>query len=399
MRDLQGLEQLLESDRQDVLSIALDVDPIKPDNQRANPSYRIWLRKALAEIFEHAPREQRPEVGALIDRVLTRVDDQRHGRGLAIFAASDLWREYVLPFPLPNRARYGPPDLLPLLWALDEYEPYAILAVSRDRVRLLVAFLGQIEMVDAEVLMLDTRAWRRTSGRPPTFTRKVGTGVPRGAQMDTFDTRVDEQERRFWRTAAEMASRILQDRGIRRLILAGPSAATAAVAGYLEDEAAVQVVAAVPAPPHASVPQLKDLTLPVALAEEHRRERELVTTLLERAGKRDAVVGATATLAALTGGRVQLVIADPGHDPDVWQCPRCGTTSGMERAECPTCGSPMARAPLLSTLPILVRRYGAELELVSGEAAALLQPHGSVGAILRYNPSAGSGSGVGDQIS
>src|SRR5574341_67731 len=332
MMDLRGFEDLAGSNRQDVLSVALDVDPTKPDNQRANPAYRIWLRKALLEISEHVPREQRAEVGELIDRVLTRIDDRRHGRGLAIFAAPDLWREFILPFPLPNRAHYGRPDLLPLLWALDEYEPYAILAADRERVRLIVAFLGQADVVDQEVLTLDTSSWRTTSGRPPTFTRQTGTGAARGAQRDTFDARVDEQERRFWRTAAEIASRTLQDLGISRMIVAGPPETTAAVANLLANNGAVQIVAVVPVPPHARVTELRDLTLPVALAEEHRRERDLVAALLERTGSRaGAVVGLTATLDALADGRVQLVIADAGHETHIWQCPRCGATSATDR--------------------------------------------------------------------
>lgn len=393
MIDPRELEQLAASDRQDILSVSLDADPTRPDNQRANPAYRIWLRRALAEIFDHVPRAHRAEVGELIDRVLTRVDDQRHGRGLAIFAAPDLWREYILPFPLPNRVHYGRPDLLPLLWALDEYEPYAILAVDRERVRLIVAFLGQADVVDQEVLTLDTSAWRTTSGRPPTFTRQTGTGAARGAQRDTFDARVDEQEHRFWRTAAEIAVKTLQDRGISRLIIAGSPEATAAVTGRLANEGAVQVVAVVPASPHASVIELRDLTLPVALAEEHRRERDLVTALLERTGNRTgAVVGPTATLDALTGGRVQLVIVDAGHETHIWRCPRCAATSATERSVCPNCGSPMARAPLLSVLPLLVRTRGAELEMVSGEAADLLAPHGGIGAMLRYNATAGLGT-------
>ncbi len=390
MIDSREIDQLAALNRQDVLSVALDVDSTKSDHQRANPAYRIWLRRALADIAQQVPRERRSEVGGLIDRILTRVDDHRHGRGLAIFAAPDFWREYVLPFPLPDRVHYGRLDLLPLLWALDEYEPYAILAADRERVRLIVAFLGQADVVDQEVLTLDTTAWRTTSGRPPTFTRRTGTGAGRGAQRDTFDARVNEQERRFWHTAAEVASKTLQDLGISRLIIAGPSEATAAVTGLLADDGAVQVVAVVPAPPHAGVMELRDLTLPAALEEEHRRERELVTALVERTGNRaGAVVGPTATLDALTGRRVQLVIVDIGHDTDVWQCPRCGATSAAERSVCPTCGSPMARVALLSALPLLVRKCGADLEMVSGEAAHLLEPHGGIGAILRYTATAG----------
>jgi len=392
MVDIRGLEELAASGRHDILSVSLDVDLTKPDHQRANPAYRIWLRETLTGILERVPRERRADVSELIRRVLTRVDDHRHGRGLAIFAAPDLWREYVLPVPLPNRAYYGRPDLFPLLWALDEYEPYAVLAVDREQARLLVMYLGQTDVVDQDVLVLDTGAWRMTSGRPPTFTKRTGTGAARGAQRDTFDARVDEQERRFWRRAAAVAGSTLQDLGISRLIIAGSPETTAAVARTLGKDGVVQVVAVVPAPPHASIPQLRDLTLRVALAEEHRRERDLVMALLERTGNRSgAVVGITATLEALARGQAQLVVVDVDHDAPVWECAQCGMATDSERPLCAHCGGPLVRTRLLSVLPLLVRRRGAELETVSGEAARLIGSHAGIGAILRYNATAGSG--------
>src|SRR3972149_1427877 len=69
------------------------------------------------------------------------------GKGLALFAAPGLWREYVLPVPLTNRAQYGRPDVVPVLWAVDEYEPCASLAVDREHARILIAYLGRTTTV------------------------------------------------------------------------------------------------------------------------------------------------------------------------------------------------------------------------------------------------------------
>src|SRR3990170_2061003 len=138
------LADLIEAERADVLSVSLDVDPSRPEHQGQNPAYRIWLRNALRQTLEAIPKEAR--------------------RG------ADELAQYVLPVPLTNRAQYGRPDVVPVLWAVDEYEPYAILAVDREHARILIAYLGRTTTVDEETLELDTSDWRFKAGRQPSFT-------------------------------------------------------------------------------------------------------------------------------------------------------------------------------------------------------------------------------------
>ena len=150
------LADLIEAERADVLSVSLDVDPSRPEHQGQNPAYRIWLRNALRQTLEAIPKEARRGADELAQRIIRHVETNRpRGRGLAIFAAPGLWREYVLPVPLTNRAQYGRPDVVPVLWAVDEYEPYAILAVDREHARILIAYLGRTTTVDEETLELD----------------------------------------------------------------------------------------------------------------------------------------------------------------------------------------------------------------------------------------------------
>lgn len=106
-------------------------------------------------------------------RIVRLLRSRPRGRGVAVYAAPDMWRTYILPVPLQNRARYGRPDIMPLLWAIDEYEPYAILVVDREHARVAVTYLGRSAIVDKEELWLNRRSWRFASGRPPTFTRQA----------------------------------------------------------------------------------------------------------------------------------------------------------------------------------------------------------------------------------
>ncbi|MGH2404591.1 MAG: VLRF1 family aeRF1-type release factor, partial [bacterium] len=285
------ISDLIEADRQDVLSVSLDIDQTKPENQNAHPAYSIWLRNSSREHLDGLTKADRRNVEDLSSRVLTFLETHRpKGRGLVIFAAPDLWRQYVLPFPVPNRVHYGRPDVMPLLWAIDEYEPYAVLFVDREHARILIAYLGETTVVEEEVLDLDTSDWRFKSGRQPTFAKRTGTGASRGAQRDTFESRVEDHIRRFWQGVADATVRWLDSLQIRRLIIGGPQEAATAVRDLLPPRAGEKLVALVPLPGYAAETEIQERTLPLALAEEHRRDAEVVAAVIEGATARTGVV-------------------------------------------------------------------------------------------------------------
>jgi len=380
------LAALIASPRRDVLSVALDIDPTKPEHQDEPPAWRIWLRNELRRLLSHLPGDTRRQAETSVERVRAFVDQERPpGRGLAIFAAAGLWDVRTLPVPLRNRVRYGRPDVLPLLWAADEYEPYGILAVNRERAMLIVAYLGGTALAGADRLELDTSHWRFAAGRPPSFTKAAGMGASRGVQRDTFEARVTEQLRRFWQGAAEAAAQWLQETGTHRLIIAGPEEAATAVRRLLPDAVQSRLIAVVPVRSDADVEEIHRATIPVALAEEHRRDRALVDDVVARApGGAGAVAGLAPTLEALAREQVLTLVADPDVETSVMQCTRCGFVTAEAAAVCPVCGGAVEQTSLSAILPLLARRSGATLETVTGEAAATLRAHGGIGGILRY---------------
>ena len=104
------IDALLDMARPDVLSISVDVDPTRPEHQSPHPAYRIWLQRAVQEAVAGIGGPGRSDALQTARQVLAHVEGSRpRGRGLVIFAASTLWREYWLPFPLPNRVQFGRP--------------------------------------------------------------------------------------------------------------------------------------------------------------------------------------------------------------------------------------------------------------------------------------------------
>ncbi len=384
MLDPQDLMDLMTSPRRDVLSVCLDVDPTKPENQRPEPGWRIWARHALHEVVDRLPREERRSAQEVADRVLHYLRDSRpQGRGLALFAASDLWREYALPVPLPNLVRYGRPDIWPLLWAVDEYRPHALLIVHRDHARLLLAYLGTARLIEEETLELDTTSWRFASGRPPTFTGRVGTGATRGAQRDTFEARVDDHLRRFWAGVAEATARFVGERRIERLLIGGPEEAAFGVRDQLPEPAARKVVAVVPLPsPLEDWPQIRDRILAVVEQVEREREAQRVQEVLDRSPEGKGVLGLEPTLDALLRQQVQLLVVDRELEAEVVECPSCEYVGARPVPTCPVCGGAVVRTWLTQVLPFLAHRNRAELELVNPHPT--LRSHGGIGALLRY---------------
>lgn len=351
------IDDLLACDRDDVLSVALPTDPSRPENQPARPAYLIWVEHALRDLLEGLPAPRRRAARPLVERVWAYVETWKPAaRGLAIFAARDLWRVHALPVPLPARVRYGLPDVTALLQALDEHRPYAILAVDTRHARLALGYLGGAVLLSEETLDLHTAHWRRTTGRRPTAARRLGEGAGRGAQRDTYDARMAAHLQAFWAHVADETARALAARGLARLVVGGPEEAAAAVVRALPPQARRAVVGTVPLPHYAGLPELLQRTAQAAAEAERQRDAALVSTVLEGRGSGRVVLGWPPVEEALRRGQVHAVV--------------------VERTR-------LAAHP---ELPRLAKQTGARLDLVGPEAAEPLAAHGGIAAVLRNSP-------------
>jgi peptide subunit release factor 1 (eRF1) len=107
----------------------------------------------------------------------------------------------------------------------------------------------------------------------------------------------------------------------------------------------------------------------------------------EEAPAQRAVNGVAGTLDALGSGQVHLLVVADRLTASAAECPTCGRlvadgNGGADR--CPACGERLRPADDLRDLA--VRRaaaQGARIEVVSGEAAALLPERGGIGAWVR----------------
>jgi peptide subunit release factor 1 (eRF1) len=127
--------------------------------------------------------------------------------------------------------------------------------------------------------------------------------------------------------------------------------------------------------------QIKQRIAPLIVSHERERESEMVEELLQN--DRGIVRGVDETLAKLQEGRVRGIIAAKGLNGDARQCTRCGRVDRVADRKCPACDGERESVSLRAALPLLVRRHGVSMEVVSGEAARKLQESGAICGWLR----------------
>ncbi|MDX1991781.1 MAG: VLRF1 family aeRF1-type release factor [bacterium] len=365
MINLDDVKGLLEREDNAVLSLYLQVDPALQENQAATPAWRSWLNTALRDTPANIPEAQRTLWNNIHERLMAYLnsDDadapfRPRGKGLALFYGEGFEQIYDLPVPLEGNAiHFGTPVVAPLLWAIDEYEPYLLVLVDSEEARFVDVYLGQLEQ--RETIADDRNEYdhvQRTafSSRPT----PGGFGSDQGNEEDKFEDMIDELIARFHREVAQRTRDLMARLDADRLIIGGPEKSAHAVKSYLHDEVANKLVTVINAPLREAMPDLMARITPIAQEYERQKEMELVQQVIDfaKSGGRGAL-GRKAVQDALMMQQVEtLVIPWPLQDDD----------------------------DFLRELPERALRTSMNIELVSGEAGERLRQEGGLGARLYY---------------
>ena len=389
--EIRRIKETLAIAEGPILSLYLDINPAKPEN--ANRAYALRAKDAMKALG--VPQD-------LQDRVLEVLKNQVLEAKTAVFFAKDkLFETLLLQVELPlvsslkttflgekesrfltdgALAHYGEPFLLPLIYALDEYERYGVVYLDQERWRGFEVFLGEIQEVGDAFLALDTEAWRRLSLDAPGRRFNLG-GISRGgAGQDLFAKRLAAWEERFYKTLSHELEKLVEERGFTRLILMGPEEHTKLFLGYLPKRLKEKLVALLPSLPHpgASPGQVLKRLEPVLEEIERKGEVELLKKLEEAYPK--AVFGPE-VLERVQEGRVELWVLPWHLDQTAYACD--GIFFPDEARALAQCQNPEAK-PLAVVLPELAAGYAAKLEFVRGEAEKELLERGGMAALLRW---------------
>jgi hypothetical protein len=364
MINLDEIKPLVEEGRDQVLSLYLQVDNALRENQAQTPAWRIHAKNALREIDEQVAGdpERRKQWNAIRAYAEDQLDGyQEEGRGLVMFIEPDEAHIYSLPvMPTENMHQFGKALVAPLLWMLDEYEPYLIVLVDSEQAHFYSMYLGGMAHESAMASDRFTYDFREKTIMPRTMSPRAqmsGTQVQHGSHRDIFQDTMDDWIFRFHRDVAQQVAAERREMNAERVIIGGMEKAAHAVYEELHESIKQHVVAVTAVPFEDNDPKIMERLLPLALEHERKQENEIVNQVIDfaKSGGRGAL-GWHDVREALDQQRVELLVAP-------W---------------------PSDEEEQLRQFTVDAMRNNSRIELVHGEAADRLRENGGIGARLYY---------------
>jgi peptide subunit release factor 1 (eRF1) len=294
------------------------------------------------------------------------------GPGVAVFAAAP--PGYLHAVALPSRPLdevtwSDRPALATLQAVLDDHERIAVALIDKSRARLFSVFVGAIE---EERDFKDYVPGRHRTG-----------GWHLLSQTRAQRHHDDLVAVHIRRVTAELME-MLRSRPFDHLIVAGPDEAISLLCQTLPRPLRARLAATLHLELFAGEAEILSAVERVRQEVDRAHGLRVVEELAGAAAAGQAVVGLSATLAALAEDRVfRLVVSDALAAVGA-RCTRCGRIAAGAGA-CPACGGQLGRASSLRDLLVeQALAEGAAVELVGAEAAERLAPYGGVGAFVRY---------------
>ena len=372
----QGLFSRPERPNPSVLSVYLDVDQSRQSN--LNRGFENQLRDLMSSIQASIREESEHESFTRASRHIVDFVSayEPHGRGLALFFddTDGFFWHTALNLSLHNRADWGGELLLqPLANAIDQFEPYSVVLIDRNHLRLFTVFLCEIREILHKELGLERVRHIKTAG-----TDHLGSA----SQMQR---KADEQVRTNLRTVVKTVDKLLMDKPSRRLVLAGTPEVTAELGELLPKRLALQVIGSFDIRMDAPAQDILAAAQKIADENERAAEVQIVKEVVTAAAKYEkAVIGLGHTLKALNSNRIWEFVYSEDFTSPGFECAKCGALFSVEKTSCAYCSG--AVRPVKDVVVRAVEhalRNGARIEVVTGEASAALDTAGGIGAFLR----------------
>jgi hypothetical protein len=374
-----------------VLSVYVDASPERA--QGARPGWHIAAENALrslrARIDRETPADRARTLRARFAYFEGMVGDflysRGRGRGRALFLPLGGGHPVAVGFQMPlpdlvvleDRAYIGP-----LLAAYDAGRPAGIAVVSQAKVRVFEQRLGlahELEEIDFEESTAD---WGmvRSAGFANSSVRQ-----PTAAARERLRQRLDERRARFLESTGDRLAELGSQRRWEHLALCGDARLTESVRGRLSISRQGQLVSIAQSLEWLPPSRLAEVVAPELDRLRAAEQVALVGKVLDAAlGSSDGALGLSQTLQGLNEGRVAHLMIDMSRERSGWSLPDGRLAVRGELLPGADPESVSEERYLTERMVERALETGADITPVAGEAAALLEPHGGVAALLRW---------------
>ena len=353
-----------------VLSVYLDVDQSHAVN--LNRGFVAALRAQLHTLEPRVPEAEREAFAAARAHVEQHVTDyQPRAKTLVLYTGGDpeLWWSGELAAPLASDLRWAPvPYVRPLLEAFDHHRRHVVVAVSKERARLLSVFLGEVETEREAIAAADVH-------------HKQASGTDHLRSQMHFQRQDEGHVRWHLQHVVGLLDDMSRERPFDWLVLAGPPETTSELAALLPHPLAERLAGAVRVPFDAPASVLATAGLPVIEGAEQQSDEQHVARVLD-----GGAYGLEATLASLHEGRAQMLVYAVGFTAPGAECLRChGLFSAEAGAVCPYDGEPLLLYDdVVDRAVARATTLAATIQPIRGDPAARLVGSGGIGVVARF---------------
>lgn len=342
-------------------------------------AYLAWFRKESVSTF----RTLLPRDAERFERQVERVErflGQRRPKekALAFFASRENWTVIPLQVGVENELRWGKPAVWQLFRMLSEHSPSCIVVVDHHTARLFMNGLGELTLIEEKTFDVDISQWKKKD-----LGHFAGERVrkTRGPQREVFEDRLEAQYAKLCQETAERAATLCGQHSLVNVFLVGPTRLTSLMQAKIARNFA-ECVFVVPVDlGNCSPNQLHRRVQPII--DNCQRGQQIATVTRLLGADHGAVIDVDETIAQLQNGAIRHFILARDFDIDIQQCASCGWVNRSADPVCPTCGAKRRTVTLSEILPALLGKHDTRLEIVSGDAARILERAGGMGGWLR----------------
>jgi peptide chain release factor subunit 1 len=368
-KDLESLERF-NSGESFVLSIFLNVSP----QERKRGGYLLKFKNLLKAISEEKLLNIKDDIKKIEKFLQTERESFKKFLILYSCTKNGLWQRYNLNIEIKEQLVIDKtPYTSPLFDLLDNYQKYGVLLVDKRSARVFLVFLGDIE----EYGMIE-------HDHVPGKHKKGGWFA---LAEKRYERHIEHHIKMHLKDVIDKFGDFLNDKEIRRIIVAGPEEAVYELMETLPESIKQKIVGRTFIKKHASAEEVLEKVMPLIHEYEYMKESKTLADLVTRARKNvNAILGIDDVLMYLREKRVMKLVIPKDYKIEGNICSSCGFATQQKVDCCMECGDCVMKTHnLIEKATEMALQSGVLIEVIKDEKERnILIENGGIGAFLRF---------------